>query len=79
MGVDAHATVAATQASTVAGLARGLDVELEPMTLEQTGYVIVDGVDGTLVDDEPVGYVDAVRTAAASASGPCPRTSGSPA
>ena len=26
MGVDAHATVAATQASTVAGLARGLDV-----------------------------------------------------
>lgn len=63
MGVDAMATVRATTAGTTARAARGLAVALEPMTLEQTRYVVVDGVDGTVVAEQELDYVAAVRAA----------------
>ncbi len=61
-GVDAAATVRATQAGAAARGLRGLAVELEPLALEPTSYVVVDGVDGTAVDGERLDYVAATRT-----------------
>ncbi len=62
-GVLPAQTVRLTQAGATARKLAGVAVEVERMTVEPTTYVIVDGVDGTLVEGEPLDYVAATAAA----------------
>jgi hypothetical protein len=62
-GVDTAALVRATQAGATARKLAGVAVEVERMSVAPTTYVIVDSVDGAVVEGEPLDYVAATRAA----------------
>jgi hypothetical protein len=62
-GVDTASIVRATQAGATARMLAGVAVEVERMSVAPTTYVVVDYVDGTLVDGEPLDYVAATAAA----------------
>jgi hypothetical protein len=62
-GVTVSHTVRATQAGATARSLVGVAVEVDRMTMAQTTYVLVDGVDGVVVEGEPLDYVAAVTAA----------------
>ncbi len=64
-GVDTAATVRATAAGATARAVRGVAVEMEPLALAPTGYVVVDDVNGTVLAGDAVGYLEAAAVAAA--------------
>jgi hypothetical protein len=62
-GVDTASIVRATQAGATARKLAGVAVEVERMSVAPTTYVIVDSVDGAVVEGEPLDYVAATRAA----------------